>query len=171
MMRMDDARRAGFACAEGFGMDVRARKAPVCEVRIQRVHERSRAAQVELCFTWNLQRVEACYRQMTGGIEIRAEPILGCRSAVPDSTPDMWQEAQECAGLQRKRVVLAVASGVKPPDLARRTLGGQRVQYRQHWRDADAGARQHERTLVGFEREGASRRAHLQHVANADLAV
>ena len=45
------------------------------------------------------------------------------------------------------------------------------MQYRQHRRDADAGARQHERTLARFEREAASRRADLEHVANADLAV
>ena len=45
------------------------------------------------------------------------------------------------------------------------------MQYRQHRSDANAGARQDERVLARFEREAASWRAYLQHVANADLAV
>src|SRR6185437_3404776 len=115
-MRIDDARRAGFPRAESFGMDARARSAPVGEIGAERAHECRWTAYIEIGVARNLQRVEARYGQMTGGIEIRPESILGGRSAVPDSTPAMWQAAQLFARLRHKRVVLAIARAVKPPD-------------------------------------------------------
>ena len=53
---------------------------------------------------------------MAADVEICAKSILGRRSAVPDSAPAMGQEAQQGARLPGKRVVPAVAGGVKPLD-------------------------------------------------------
>src|SRR6185312_6723996 len=98
-MRIDDARRAGFPRSERFGVDARAGSAPIGEIGAERVHECRRTTYVEIGVARNLQRVEARYGQVTGGIEIRPESILGGRSAVPDSTPAMWQAAQLFARL------------------------------------------------------------------------
>ena len=53
---------------------------------------------------------------MSGRIEIRAESIVGCWPAVPDSAPSTRQEVQQCARLQRERMVLAVAGAEQPAD-------------------------------------------------------
>ena len=54
MMRIDDARRTGFARAECFGMDARAGNAPDCEIGAERVHECRWAAEVKIGITRNL---------------------------------------------------------------------------------------------------------------------
>ncbi len=67
----------------------------------------------------NVQLVEARERHMAMSIEIRAESVFGRRSAVPDATPAMGENAQKGAHLLCKRMVLTVAGAVKSPDFAR----------------------------------------------------
>ena len=54
------------------------------------------------------------------------------------------QGFEEGARLLGKRMLAAVAGSMEPPDFARRRLGRQRVEHRQHGGCADAGTQEND---------------------------
>src|SRR6516162_7920131 len=68
-------------------------------------------------------------------------------------------------------MLAAVARTINPPDFTRRSLGGQRLQHREHGSDPNAGTQQDDRRVAGPQREIAAWRADLKHVAELDLRL
>jgi hypothetical protein len=70
----------------------------------------------------------------------------------------LGKRKQEIAGLRSKRMMLPIASAMKPPHLPRRSGGRQRVQHRQDGCCPDTRAEQHDRALSEEEYEASAGR-------------
>src|SRR6185312_8236492 len=75
----------------------------------------------------------------------------------------------ETADFVGKWMMLSIASRVEPHDLPCRASLRQRVQHRQNRRRSDSRAEQHHRPLCGLQKEGSTRRADVENVAQANM--
>jgi hypothetical protein len=62
--------------------------------------------------------LQRCHFEASRGIEIQTRHILGTRPAVLHMAPGVWQLAKQEASFFGKRVFLAIAGSVKPPDVS-----------------------------------------------------
>src|SRR5271166_1066614 len=107
--------------------------------------------------------------QVSRSIVVVAEPICRTRLAVAHTCPAVCERLDEVARFLRKRMIVAVAGSIQPPDLSMRRSGSQGVEHREHGSRSYASAEQHHGPVARSQRERPPWRGDFQTVADANL--
>src|SRR5262249_8898523 len=124
-----DARRHRRARPEILGMKAVRGHARAREFGNDTAHKSGRAANVEIRVARHAQSVECVNVDASDAVEIDSRPIGRPWHSVTNVAAARGQGLEERAYLRRKWMLAAVAGAVNPPDLSRRSLGGQGVQH------------------------------------------
>src|SRR6185503_21057488 len=92
------------------------------------------STQVKVCVARYTKFVEHGHSEMSCGVKVEAQTILGPRPAVQYSTAAVRQQLHEITRLLRKRMVGSVASAEQPPNLPCRLFRRQCMKHRKHRR-------------------------------------
>jgi hypothetical protein len=168
-----DARRESGRRPEHFDVDPGPRNAPCRQAYLEILEKAGRATQVEVGIPGNPDFLEQQRREMAWPIEVVAGPVFRRRPAVGHAAMGRRECREQIVRLLGKRMVRPVAGCMQPPNRPGRhgVHGGRAVQHRQHRRDADTGADEHDLCRAGRQRERAARSADLQATARPDALV
>ena len=165
----DDTWRHRLAAVEQFDLNPLRRNAQRCERVFHVRHEASRAAEVDIGFPWDTDRLEHRSRQVAGHVEIVSGPVARARAAVADIAVAAREREHQPLDLGGKWMVLSIACPVQPEHLPRRALHRQRVQHGQDGRRSDSRAEQHHRPLTGLQNETPAWRTDVENSADPDM--
>ena len=156
--------------AKYLGVNALGRDTPRLQINGKVGKKSRRPAKIEIRVLRQPALLQGCEVEMPGEVVIPAQSIAIFRPAVRDQGMTLRKAAEKASRLGRKWMFPAVSSAVAPPDLPHRVgrVARERVKHRENRSRSDTGAQQHNRFGARSERETASGRAHLKHVAGSN---
>src|SRR5690348_10757482 len=115
----DDARCHRLASVKELDVNTPGSETRTCERLFHVGHETSRPAKVDIRFSWDANLIENRSRQVTGSVEVFADPVVWSRSAVTNINAAVRERGHETSDFSGERMMLAIASCMKPQDLPR----------------------------------------------------
>lgn len=117
------------------------------------------------------ERVKERCLEMTGGVVIAAELVVGVGLAVNDVAASLGEQAEEATRFVGKGMLVAIAGTVEPPDLSRGGGGRELMEHGEDGSGADTGAEEDDGSGAGAKSEGAARGAEVEPIAGLDVLV